>query len=50
MRRIRNLRLTQQPFYYMYHTCILFYSRLIGNPIKELSGEIFLYNKRLDAL
>ncbi|KAH8360182.1 hypothetical protein KR093_011127 [Drosophila rubida] len=24
--------------------------RLIGNPIKELSGETFLYNKRLDAL
>ncbi|XP_034485945.1 relaxin receptor 2 [Drosophila innubila] len=24
--------------------------RLVGNPIKELSGKTFLYNKRLDAL
>lgn len=36
--------------YCFVYSRILFYSRLIGNPIKELSGKAFLYNKRLDAL
>jgi len=31
-------------------TCVSFYSRLVGNPIKELSGETFLHNTRLEAL
>lgn len=36
--------------HFMHSSVSLFYSRLIGNPIKELSGETFMHNTHLEAL